>query len=425
VKVDDVTEQERETPTPVKNAPPPESERPPGGSPKRKFVIAAVVLALLVVALLVVRGLHHRREAAGPQRFGRDRGAFAARTAENGPVSVAVARAALGDIVVNVPALGTVTPLQVVTVKSQISGYLKRIDFTEGEQVRAGQLLAQIDPRPYQAALDQAKGNLARDSAQLAGAELDFRRYQSLIKQDAVSQQQLDDQKFLVTQYKGAVEADKAALAAASVNLTYCHIVSPITGRVGLRQVDAGNYVTPGDANGIVVVTQIEPISVIFPVAEDYIDGIQKRLASGAKLEVKAYDRTGTTLLATGRLLTLDNEIDPTTGTVKLRAQFANKDHVLFPNQFVNVNLIENVIEHQLVIPTAAVRRGAPNGVPSSFVFLVRPNHTVSVRVVKLGITEGNDVQVMSGLSAGDLVVTEGADRLRDGARVELPKQSG
>ncbi len=417
--MDALTEQERENPSSLRETPPPTRSR------RRKIALGLIVLGVLVLAFFVVRGIEHRqRPAFGRPGFGRPPFGRFGQDSDNGPVSVAVARAALGDIVVRIPALGTVTPLATVTVKTQISGYLQTIEFTEGQLVRKGDFLAQIDPRPYQAALDQAKGNLARDEAQLADDRLDLTRYADLIKQDAVSGQQLDTQKYLVSQYEGTVESDKAAVQAAAVNLAYCHIVSPITGRVGLRQVDAGNYVTPGDANGIVVVTQLQPITVIFPVAEDYVPTIQQRLDSGATLQVQALDRSDSKLLATGKLLTLDNEIDPTTGTVKLRAQFDNQANTLFPNQFVNVQLVEDVLHQQLVIPGAAVRRGAPNGVLSTFVYVVNPNDTVTVRPVTLGQVDGDNVAVKSGLNPGDIVVTEGADRLRDGAQVQLPDQS-
>jgi len=377
------------------------------------LIVGAVVLLLLIA---IFRGLHHRQSTPN-QRFGPP----GAAGSDNGPVAVGVARAALGDIVVRLPAIGTVTPLATVTVKTQISGYLQKVGFTEGQLVRAGAFLAQIDPRPYQAVVDQDKGNLARDEATLADDRLDLTRYQDLIKQDAVSQQQLDQQRFLVDQFIGTVASDKAALEAAQVNLDYCHIVSPISGRVGLRQVDAGNYVTPGDANGIVVITQLQPITVIFPIAEDYVPALEQRLRSGATLQVEAYDRSNTQRLAVGKLLTLDNEIDPTTGTVKLRATFDNENNALFPNQFVNVHLLEDVLHRQLIIPGAAVRRGAPNGTLSTFVYVVKPDSTVAVRPITLGQVDGNNVAVTSGLAAGDTVVTDGGDRLRDGAAVLLP----
>jgi len=423
VTVEELTKQERETPTPVKDLPPPHYDGPTGGSRKRRITLIVVGLVVLGIALLVVRGLHHHPVRA--PRFNRGRGDFRAAALGAGPVSVAVARASLGNIVVRIPALGTVTPLNIVTVQSQISGYLESIDFKEGQMVKKGQLLAVIDPRPYEAALTEAKGNLLRDQGELAGAESDLARYEQEIKQDAVSEQQLVDERFLVSQYKGAVESDKGAVAAAAVNVSYCHIVSPISGRVGLMQVYPGNYVTPNEANGIVVVTQLEPTSVIFPIAETYIEGIEQRVAAGAKLEVEAYDAANTTLLTTGYLRTLDNEINTTTGTVSLRAVFENKNDILFPNEFVNVKLVENVLQHQLVIPIAAVRHGAATDGLADYVYLVNPNHTVSVRAVELGTSDTTNVQVKSGLADGDLVVTEGADRLHDGARVMLPGQAG
>jgi len=372
----------------------------------------AIVAIVLVIALLAARGAHHRRAAM--------------KAAEdlanaNSAVAVSVARVTTGDLRVSIPALGTVTPLATVTVKTQIAGQLQKIGFREGQLVHAGDFLAQIDPRPYQAILDQNRGTLRRDEAQLANARLDRKRYEDLIKEDAVSGQQLDQQRALVQQYEGTVEADKAQVAAAAVNLAYTHIVSPVTGRVGLRQVDAGNYVTPGDANGIVVITQLQPITVIAPVPEDEVAGIMRRANTGATLRVDAYDKGNSTLLATGKLLTLDNEIDTTTGTVKLRAIFDNKEGLLFPNQFVNVVLLEDVLQRQTIMPSAAVHRGAPNGVVTTFVYLVQPDSTVAVRPVTLGVQDGERVAVRSGLSVGDLVVTEGGDRLRDHAAVVLP----
>jgi membrane fusion protein, multidrug efflux system len=442
--VDALTEQEqeeearrsRQEPTPSASegdAPEPRTSEPPMelapadppytvSAPKvhssRRTAVVIIGVVLLLIAIAIFRGLHHR-ESTPNQRFGPPGTRGVAN--DNEPVAVGVAHASFGDIVLRLPAIGTVTPLATVTVKTQISGYLERIGFVEGQIVRVGEFLAQIDPRPYQAIVDQDKGNLARDEATLADDRLDLTRYQDLIKQDAVSQQQLDQQRFLVDQFIGTVASDRAALEAAQVNLNYCHIVSPISGRVGLRQVDAGNYVTPGDANGIVVITQLQPITVIFPIAEDYVPELEQRLRSGATLPVEAYDRSNSKQLAVGKLLTLDNEIDPTTGTVKLRATFDNKDNALFPNQFVNVHLIEDVLHRQLIIPGAAVRRGAPNGTLSTFVYVVKPDSTVAVRPVTLGQVDGNNVAVTSGLAAGETVVTDGGDRLRDGAAVLLP----
>jgi len=378
---------------------------------RRRFVIVLAAIVLLLV-LLVVRGLH-RHKVAMEQAEQQDEA--------NSIVAVSVAKVTTGDIQVRIPALGTVTPLATVTVKTQISGQLQKIAFREGQLVKQGEFLAQIDPRPYQAALDQSRGNLRRDQAQLKDARLDLKRYEDLIKEDAVSGQQLDQQRALDEQYEGTVESDKAQVSAAEVNLAYTHIVSPVTGRVGLRQVDAGNYVTPADVNGIVVITQLQPITAIFPVPEDNVSDISRRMNSGATLPVEAYDRSNAKQLAVGRLLTIDNQIDTTTGTVKLRALFDNKDGALFPNQFVNVQLLENTLSGQIVMPNAAVHHGAPNGVVSTFVYLVKPDSTVAVRPVTLGVLDGEQVQVTSGLAVGDVVVTEGGDRLRDGATVVLP----
>ncbi|HUI61118.1 MAG TPA: efflux RND transporter periplasmic adaptor subunit, partial [Steroidobacteraceae bacterium] len=327
----------------------------------REHRVAVIVIALLLafVIFVVVRAVH-RHKLAQEQADAIEQA--------NSIVAVSVARVASGDIQVRIPALGTVTPIATVTVKTQISGQLQRIAFREGQLVQAGEFLAQIDPRPYEAVLEQNKGNLRRDQAQLADAKLDLKRYEDLIKEDAVSGQQLDQQRALVEQYEGTVESDKAQVNAAAVNLAYTHIVSPVTGRVGLRQVDAGNYVTPADANGIVVITQLQPITAIFPIPEDNVAEIMSRVNAGDTLTVEAFDRSNATRLAIGKLLTIDNQIDTTTGTVKLRALFDNKNGALFPNQFVNVQLLESVLRNQVVLPTAAVHHGAPNGVASTFV---------------------------------------------------------
>jgi multidrug efflux system membrane fusion protein len=286
----------------------------------------------------------------------------------NGAIAVDVATITMGDIQVRLPALGTIAPLATVTVKTQISGQLQKIAFTEGQLVRAGDFLAQIDPRPYEVTLKQAQANLARDQALLANARLDKKRYEGLVAENSVSKQQLDTQTAQVAQYEGTVAGDTAQVSSAALNLQYTHIVSPITGRVGLRQVDQGNYVTPGDANGIVVVTQLQPITAVFSIPEDNITTIMKRLNSGATLEVEAYDRNNNTRLADGKLLTVDNQIDSTTGTFKLRALFDNKDGLLVANQFVNIRLLVDTLSNQIVMPNAAVHRGAPNGVVSTFV---------------------------------------------------------
>jgi membrane fusion protein, multidrug efflux system len=375
--------------------------------------IALVIIVLLAAFMLYLRS---KQPIAPPPR---------GRNGQNGPVAVSIATAVSGAIHVKIPALGTVTPLATVTVRTQINGTLLKIFFTEGQFVHRGDPLAQIDPRPYIAALQQMEGNLKRDQALLADAALDLRRYEGLVKEDSIAQQQLDTQRALVGQYTGTTEADVGQVNTAKVNLAYTNIASPVTGRVGLRQVDQGNYVTPGDANGIVLINQLQPITVIFAIPEDNISAVMKRLSAGAALTVEAFDRPNATKIADGKLLTADNSIDITTGTIKLRAQFDNADSALFPNQFVNIQLLQDVLKDQIIMPNAAVRRGAPNGVATTFVYVVNADSTVSVRPVTLGVVDGENVAVTAGLKPGEIVVTEGGDRLRDGAQVQLPASTG
>jgi multidrug efflux system membrane fusion protein len=327
---------------------------------------------------------------------------------------VVAATAETGDIDITLTALGTVTSLATVTIKSQISGYLIRVAYEEGQLVKKGDLLAEIDSRPYELALANAQGTLERDKALLATAQLDLKRYQDLAKTNAIPRQQLDTQTSLVAQYQANLLSDQAQIDTAKLNISYCHIVAPVSGRAGLRLVDQGNYVTAGDATGLVVITQLQPISVIFTTAEDNLPQIQKRLRAGATLPATAFDRTGTTELSVGELKTLDNQIDTTTGTVKLRALFANQDDHLFPNQFVNIRLLVDVDRGATVIPTSAVQRGAPG----TYVYLINADSTVTVKPITLGASSGERVAVRSGLSPGDRVVIDGADKLRGGAKV-------
>jgi multidrug efflux system membrane fusion protein len=384
---------------------------PPQASPhsSRRRLAWLVLLILLVGAGAL---LWRRHQQAAPS-------AINGRVAP--PTSVAVEAVGKGDIGVNLNALGTVTSLATVTIRTQISGYLMKIDFKEGEEVKKGDLLAEIDPRPYEAALAQANGNLTRDEALLKGAQVDLNRYRGLAAQNAVPHQTLDTQVALVAQDQGTVEADHAAVKAAQVNLQFCHIVSPLDGRVGLRQVDQGNYVTPGDTNGLVVITQLHPISVLFTVPEDNLQAIAKRLQAGATLPAIAYDRSGAYKIAEGTLKTFDSQIDPTTGTIKLRAQFANDARTLYPNQFVNIRLLVDTHSNVIVMPTAGVQRG----VPGTFVYLVNADNTVSVRKVDVGVTDGDHVEVLSGLNPGDRIVIDGADKLRDGAKIALRAETG
>ncbi|HEX9447233.1 MAG TPA: MdtA/MuxA family multidrug efflux RND transporter periplasmic adaptor subunit [Dongiaceae bacterium] len=331
-------------------------------------------------------------------------------------VPVIVTTVRTGDISVSLNGLGTVTPLATVVVKPQLSGYLTEIGFTEGQLVKRGDFLAQIDPRPYQIALEQAQGQLARDQALLRNANIDLARYQKLSAQDSIAHQQLDTQLSLVQQLQGTIISDQAQIDTARLDLDYCHITAPVTGRVGLRQVDQGNYVQAGDATGLVVITQIQPISVIFTIPEDNIPMVQRRMLAGATLAATAYDRSQSTKLATGTLATLNNQIDIGTGTVKLRAQFDNTDSNLFPNQFVNVTLLVDTEHAAAIVPVAAIQHGSTG----TFVYLVTAKNTVAVQPVTIGTSSSQDVAVLSGLKAGDQVVVDGVDMLRDGSKVTV-----
>ena len=370
------------------------------------------------------------------------------------PQAVGVAKASTADMSVVDAGLGTITSLASVTVQTQIAGTLQTIGFREGQIVHKGDFLAQIDPRPYEALLAQARGTLAHDQGLLHQAQMDAKRYALLQRQDSIGRQQAEDQQYVVEQYIGSVAADQGTVQTQLVNLAFCHITSPVDGRVGLRQVDAGNYITPTSlTNGLVVVTQLDPISAIFTLPEDDVPAIQAQLHAGAKLVVQAYDRSNTVHLSDGTLETIDNEIDVTTGTVKLRALFNNPSFSLFPNQFVNLRLIVSTVHDAVVVPNAALQTGAPG----SFVYMVQPpgtaakpadeakpeakeadaktadasgaggQHphapadTVAVRAVKLGVADSEKTQIVSGLAVGDTVVVDGSDRLRDGAKVVLP----
>jgi membrane fusion protein, multidrug efflux system len=366
-------------------------------------------LTLFIVLLLIAGIVWWARHQSAPQQSGGGGGRFG-----NTPMSIVPETISKGDIGLNLNALGSVTSLATVTIRTQISGYLIRVVFKEGDEVKKGDLLAEIDSRSYEAALAQQRGQLARDEALLRGAQVDLQRYQGLAAQNAVPRQQLDTQIALVAQDQGTVEADRALVKAAEVNLAYTKIVSPLDGRVGLRLVDQGNYVTPGDANGLVVITQLQPISVLFTVPEDNLQSISKRLQAGATLPVAALDRSGATKLADGILQTFDSQIDPTTGTIKLRAQFPNDNRTLYPNQFVNIRLLLDTHKDVVTMSSAGIQRG----VPGTFVYLVNADNTVSVRPVKLGVTDGDRVEVLSGLEVGDRIVIDGADKLRDGTTI-------
>jgi membrane fusion protein, multidrug efflux system len=332
------------------------------------------------------------------------------------PVSVGAVAARRADVAVYLTGLGSVVAFNTVTVKSRVDGQLLTVAFKEGDLVRAGDLLAEIDPRPFQVQLAQAEGQMARDQALLDNARTDLERYRVLYAQDSIAKQQVDTQESLVHQDEGVVKADQGQIDTAKLQLVYCRITAPIGGRVGLRLVDAGNMVHASDANGLVVITQLQQITVIFTIPEDSLPAVLAKLRTGVTLPVEAYDREQRHGLATGSLLTVDNQIDPTTGTVKLKAVFPNTNSELFPNQFVNARLRLEVKQGATVVPSAAVQRGRQG----AFVYVVKPDRTAEARPVEAGVTQGDDVAITKGLALGDLVVVDGADRLREGSPVEV-----
>jgi len=374
---------------------------------RRRFRIFSwpVLIAVLVLA------------AGGWYWLGRGHGDQAKQAkppAMRSPVSTVAAK--LENAPVYLSGLGSVTPVQTATIKSRVDGELMRVDFTEGQVVAKDSLLAEIDPRPYQVQLAQAEGQLLRDKALLENTQLDLKRYRELLAGDFVAKQQVDTQDSLVHQYEGAIKTDQANIDSAKLNLVYCRITAPFDGLVGLRLVDPGNMVHAADTGGLLVINQIRPINVVFTLPEDSLPKILAKLASGTKLTVEAFDRDQKNKLADGKLLSVDNQIDQTTGTVRIKAVFDNTNMALFPSQFVNARLLLEVLQNAVVVPAAAISRG-PQG---TFVYVVKADNTVTVRPVVLGeTTEGTSV-VTKGLTPGEPVVVEGAERLREGAPVDV-----
>lgn len=373
----------------------------------------ALLIILVVFASLAVGGYWLAHRTTVPERFRFGRGGPAPGMGGM-PIPVGVATARTGDIGIELDALGTVTPLRTVAVRPQVGGLLQSVYFKEGQHVKQGEVLAQIDPRPFQAALLQAQGALARDQALLANARADLKRYLDVAPQGLIPQQTLATQKALVAQYEGTLQSDQGQIESAKLNLGYAHIVAPLDGRVGLRAVDPGNTITTSDT--LVTITQLQPIDVLFTIPEDNLPGLLMHM-NDASLKVDALSRDKATLIASGALASLDNQIDTATGTIKAKAEFANADEKLFPNQFVNVRVHLTTLSGATIIPNAALQRGADG----MFVFLVNADRTVTQRAVKTGASQGQDIAVVEGIKPGDIVVTDGTDNLRDGSRVELP----
>jgi multidrug efflux system membrane fusion protein len=411
---------------------PPLSSRPRS---RPRWLLPAIVVAVLVVAGVGTwYFLSHDDTSAGQSASKDGKDAKGAQDGKGGkgragragaggggPQPVAAATARTGDINIVQTALGTVTALRTVTVRPRVDGQLKDVLFTEGQLVKEGQVIALIDPVPLQVALQQAEGTVARDAAQLNNARLDLDRYQKLLAQDSIASQQVDQQAATVRQLEGTVKVGQAQVDNAKLQLSYASITAPIGGRLGLRQVDAGNMVHGSDATGIAVITQVDPISVVFTIPQDTLPRVLARLKVGDKPLVEAWDREQKNMLAKGALVTTDNQIDVTTGTVKLKAQFPNGEGNLFPNQFVNVRMVVDVRRGVVLVPSAAINRGAQGTV----VYVVRDDSTVTLRPVTTGATEGQDTAIETGLRAGERVVTDGVDRIREGAKVEVTQPAG
>jgi multidrug efflux system membrane fusion protein len=329
-------------------------------------------------------------------------------------IPVVAAKAHKGSIPVYFTGLGAVTPINTVTIKSRVDGQLMKVLYKEGDMVQQGDVLVEIDPRPFQVQLAQAEGELAKDQAALENARIDLARYQTLLTQNAIPEQQVATQKAAVAQDEGIVKSDQGQIESARLDITYCHITAPISGRIGLRLVDQGNIVHASDSTGLLVITQIQPISVIFTLAEDQLPAVLKKVRAGQQLKVDAYDREMKTKIAQGSLTTLDNQIDPATGTVKIRATFGNRDSALFPSQFVNARLLVEEKRGVTLAPGAAIQRNSQ----TTYVYAVKPDSTVTVHPVKVGATEGDESEIVSGLSPGDVVVMTGVDRLQEGSKV-------
>ena len=384
---------------------PAERSQAPAGR-RRWLWIAGIVVVALVVFLLLPRG---KKDSAAAGKS--EKGSAAARA-----VPVTAATAKTGDINVYVSGLGTVTAINTVTVRSRVDGQLVKVGYREGQFVHEGDLLAEIDPRPFQVQLTQAEGQKAKDEAALKNARIDLERYQVLIQQDAIPKQQLDTQAATVNQFEGAVKTDEGQVESARLNLVYSRITAPVSGRVGLRLVDVGNIVHATDPNGLLVITQLQPITVLFAIPADRLPAVQQQLATGRKLVTEAFDRELKMKIATGTLLAVDNQIDQTTGTVKIKSVFSNEKNELFPNQFVNARLLVDTIKGTVLVPMAAIQRSPQ----STFVYVIKADSSVEIRPVDVQLTEGDDAAIRKGVTAGESVVIDGVDKLQPGSKVAV-----
>ena len=384
---------------------------------KSRWWLWIVVLAVTALGIWYYRGAHSTSEAGGTgapgaAAKGKGPGGFAAFANMIAPVVVTPAQK--GDLPVYLIGLGSVTAYNTVTVRSRVDGQIVKVNFTEGQFVHEGDALIEIDPRPYQVMVEQAEGQLAKDQAQLHDVQVDFDRYQLLYSEGVIPKQQVDTQEAQVGQFQGAIKADKATIDNAKLQLVYSHITAPISGRVGLRLVDIGNIVHATDTTGLLVITQLQPISVIFTLPQDQLQQVLVKLRGGGQLPVQAFDRDDVTKIADGKLATIDNAIDPTTGTYKLKSIFSNENNALFPNQFVNVHMLVDTKRNVVIVPAAAIQRG-PQG---TYVYAVAGGDTAKIHPVTIAQSTGNSVGISSGLNAGDVVIIDGQDKLQDGSKV-------
>jgi membrane fusion protein, multidrug efflux system len=401
--------------------------REPASSGRASAVKNRRWLWIVALVVLIALGIWYSKskdsaEAQGPA--GAASGGKGGRQGQGGPgqpVPVVVATAQRGDLPVYFNGLGTVTAFNTVTVRSRVDGQIVKINFTEGQTVHQGDALVEIDPRPYQVQLEQAEGQLAKDQAQLRDVQVDYERYQLLFKEGVIPKQQVDTQQAQVGQYQGAIRADQGTIDSAKLQIVYSHVTAPITGRVGLRLVDMGNIVHATDTTGLLVITQLQPIAVIFSLPQDQLSQVLSKLHGKQQLPVDAYDRDDTTKVATGKLLTIDNQIDTTTGTYKLKSEFSNEKETLFPNQFVNVHLLVDTKRNLTVVPSPAIQRG-PQG---TYVYLAQKDNSVKIQPVTIALSSGNSTGIASGLQPGDNVVVDGQDKLQDGSKIEARSPTG